>query len=98
MYGLQLSIQPSNIDILQPEPKAARDTWKYHLTKSWALVYVLGQEGASGWKILKKEHTPFSLPGLTKIFYLTQTLNRNTVQTACLHTIYQQQPFTQVLF
>lgn len=34
MYGLQLSIQPSNIDILQPEPKAARDTWKYHLTKS----------------------------------------------------------------
>lgn len=43
MYGLQLSIQPSNTDILKLEPKkkkkklepkAARETWIYHLTKS----------------------------------------------------------------
>lgn len=45
-YGLQLSIQLSDTDILKLEPKAAGETWKYHLTKLKALVCVLGQKEA----------------------------------------------------
>lgn len=50
MYGLQMSIQLSDTDILKLEPKAVRETWKYHLTKLKALVYVLGQKEAGGWR------------------------------------------------
>lgn len=46
MYSMQLSIWLSDNDIFKLEPKAARETWKYHLTKLEALVYVLGQKEA----------------------------------------------------
>lgn len=44
MYRLQLSIQLSNMDVLELEPKAAGETWKYHFTQLKALVCVLGQK------------------------------------------------------
>lgn len=47
MYTLQLSIQLSNMDVLELEPKAAGETRKYHLTQLKALVCVFGQKEAS---------------------------------------------------
>lgn len=46
MYGLQLSIELRDTDILKLEPKAAGETWKYHVTKLKALVWVSGQKEA----------------------------------------------------
>lgn len=66
MFGLQLSIKLSDIDVLELEPKAVGETWKYHLTQIKALVCVLGQKEASVWKIFRKEDISFSLPELTK--------------------------------
>lgn len=66
MYGLQLSTQLSVTDILKLEPKAAGETWKYHLTKLKALVCVLGRQEAKWMKIFKKEFILCSLPRLTR--------------------------------
>lgn len=66
MCGWQLSISLSDTDILKLEPMAAWETWKFHLTKLKALLYVLGQKKAGGWKVFKKEHIPFSPPRLIK--------------------------------
>lgn len=91
MYSLRLSIQLSDADVLKLEPMAARETWKYHLTKLKALVYILGKKEASGWKIFKKEHTPFSLPGLTKYSvsykHLIGTLCKQHIYTQCTHSL-----------